>query len=103
MLVCVSEPWFKLMIAWLLATGMVGFFGMSMDKARGVNGGWRIPENVFFLLALLGGFWGVLAGEPVFHHKTRKVTFNLVILSATALWLFSLSRTGFFDCLLPLL
>jgi uncharacterized membrane protein YsdA (DUF1294 family) len=87
-------------LAWLFAGGLVGFAAMWVDKSRAVNHKWRIPESSFFALAFLGGFWGILVGEPILHHKTLKLKFTLIVLSATALWLVALSRVGFLECLL---
>src|SRR2546425_12486650 len=85
---------------WLLLTGVVGFFAMGIDKSRAINGEWRISEKALFTMALVGGFWGVVLGGELFHHKSSKLSFLLVSYGITALWVFLLSRIGFLGCFL---
>ena len=85
---------------WFLLAGVVGFFAMGIDKSRAEYGEWRIREKTLFTMALVGGFWGVVLGGILFHHKTSKLSFLLVVYAIAALWLFLLSRIGFLGCLL---
>ncbi len=80
-------PVWTLTMGWLLVSGFVGFILMGIDKARAVDREWRIPEKTFFMLALVGGAFGVLAGSSVFHHKTLKPSFMGVIILLTLAWL----------------
>jgi uncharacterized membrane protein YsdA (DUF1294 family) len=89
-----SLAW-ALIIAWLVLAGLVGFSLMGIDKARAQNGSWRIPERVFFRLALVGGAFGIVLGSSVFHHKTLKDSFIEVVLLIAIAWvavLFGLQR-----------
>lgn len=56
---------------YLLAVNILAFSSMGSDKRRARQGRWRIPEKTLFLLALLGGSIGSLAGMHIFRHKTR--------------------------------
>ncbi|MCI9133606.1 MAG: DUF1294 domain-containing protein [Lachnospiraceae bacterium] len=56
---------------YLLAVNILAFSSMGSDKKRARQGRWRIPEKTLFLLALLGGSIGSLAGMHIFRHKTR--------------------------------
>ena len=96
---CLAEPLFKLIGAWILSSGVVGFFAMGLDKARAINSEWRIPEVTLFTASFIGGSFGVLLGAFVFHHKTSKLEFMLVVLAGVGVWLFLLSRIGFLNCL----
>lgn len=58
-------PW------WSAALSLLAFGLMGLDKRRARRGGWRIRERTFFLLALLGGSPGAIAGMWAFRHKTR--------------------------------
>ena len=53
---------------------------MWKDKVRAVRHGWRISENTFFLLSLLGGFIGVYYGMKRFRHKTKHFSFKFVVI-----------------------
>ena len=67
----------KIAMVWAAALSAVNFCLMGADKGRARRGVWRVPERTFFLLALLGGCPGGLAGMWVFHHKTRHWRFTL--------------------------
>ena len=69
-------------MVWLIGTGIVSFFVYGYDKFKAVRGGYRIPEKLLHLLALLGGFLGCVLGMALFHHKTRKTLFKTVIVIA---------------------
>jgi uncharacterized membrane protein YsdA (DUF1294 family) len=67
----------------LFAALWIGFFSlwlfalMGRDKRLAQIGARRVPEKRLFLLALLGGAIGGLAGMYVFHHKTKHLSFIL--------------------------
>ena len=52
----------QLLFVMLAAVNIAAYFLMWKDKVRAVRHGWRISENTFFLLSLLGGFIGVYCG-----------------------------------------
>jgi uncharacterized membrane protein YsdA (DUF1294 family) len=71
---------------WILVCGVVDFVMMGADKARAVDGRWRYRESTLLLVALAGGFWGLLLASSTFHHKTRKHTFIATACFAAILW-----------------
>ena len=79
---------------WLALSGTVGFALMGFDKHRARAAGWRVPERTFFALAFAGGVFGVLAGSSVFHHKSRKGSFMVVVLVSALIWLAVLVELG---------
>lgn len=74
-------------MVWLASASVITFFLYGFDKAQAVNGGLRVPEIVLHGLALAGGFPGGWAGRLVFHHKTRKRSFTIVLWISTILHL----------------
>ena len=52
---------------------------MGLDKYKAINNHWRISEYTFFGLSLLGGSFGTLIAMPIFHHKTKKNSFRILI------------------------
>lgn len=60
-----------LIIAYLICINLAGFASMGLDKKRAIQHEWRIPETTLFLIALLGGSLGSIAGMQLFRHKTR--------------------------------
>lgn len=66
-------------IGYLVLLNLVGLILCAYDKFRAIRHQWRIPERTFFLLGLIGGAIGILTGMILFHHKTSKPKFVLVL------------------------
>jgi uncharacterized membrane protein YsdA (DUF1294 family) len=81
----------KIALTWYSLLSIVLFILYGLDKAQAVASGRRIPERVLHSLALAGGFAGGLLGRIIFHHKTRKPYFLILLLVSAAihviLWL----------------
>ena len=56
---------------WLLAASVLDFSLMGADKRRAKAHRRRVPEKVFFWVAVLGGSPGAILGMWIFRHKTR--------------------------------
>ena len=75
------------------AINLVTFFAYGIDKYRAKRGAWRIPEKTLFLLPILGGSIGAIAGMKFFHHKTKHWYFKyglpliLILQLALVVWL----------------
>jgi uncharacterized membrane protein YsdA (DUF1294 family) len=70
---------------WLVALSVITWALYGFDKAQAKRGGLRVPEIVLHGLALLGGFAGGWIGRWMFHHKTRKRSFTVVLAASTLL------------------
>lgn len=75
----------SLLVAWCLGINSAALFIMGLDKslARGGSvgkGAQRVPEAVVFVVGLLGGSPGILLAMHLFRHKTKKVSFQFVML-----------------------
>lgn len=57
---------------YFIVVNFIGFLIMGIDKRRARKRTFRIPEATLFLVALLGGTIGSLAGMYTFRHKTLK-------------------------------
>jgi uncharacterized membrane protein YsdA (DUF1294 family) len=77
-------------LIWLAAINLVTFIMYGYDKGQAKSGGLRVPEVVLHGLALAGGFIGGWIGRFVFHHKTRKPAFTMVLAASTVIWLAAL-------------
>ncbi|MBD5488606.1 MAG: DUF1294 domain-containing protein [Lachnospiraceae bacterium] len=60
-----------LIIVYLVVINFISFIMMGLDKYKAKKRAWRIPESTLFVLALIGGSIGSIAGMHLFHHKTR--------------------------------
>ena len=76
---------------WLIVINLATFAVYGIDKSRAKRGAWRVPEKTLFLLPLLGGSIGALAGMRVVHHKTRHWYFSWGI---PAIFLLQLAACG---------
>ena len=76
---------------WMFIIGALGFCVMGVDKGLAMIGSDRISERTFFLIAFVGGFWGIILGALIFHHKTSKAGFIVVAIFAAILWVVALS------------
>lgn len=68
---------FKYLIVYLVIINLVGFLAMAIDKRRAKKGEWRIKEGSLFMITLLGGGIGTIAGMYLFRHKTKKLKFTV--------------------------
>jgi uncharacterized membrane protein YsdA (DUF1294 family) len=71
--------------AWVLAASIVTFCCYGFDKLQSQRKGWRVPELWLHTLAFGGGFLGGWAGMFWFLHKTKHVSFLILLILATLL------------------
>ena len=65
------SPLTAALLLYLAAVNVVAFAVYGADKRRAKKERRRVPEKTLFLLAVIGGSVGALAGMRVFSHKTR--------------------------------
>ncbi len=58
---------------------LVALFLYGIDKKKAIDGAFRIPEKTLILMSVLGGGIGSLIGMKLFHHKTRKPKFTILV------------------------
>ncbi len=66
-----------ILVLWLALINLILFFTMAADKSRAKRDKRRVPEATLFLMAILGGSIGGIAGMYVFRHKTKHWSFKL--------------------------
>lgn len=76
----------------LIATSAAAFVLCAVDKRRAVLSRTRIPEMALLLAALAGGSLGLLLGMHLFRHKTRKVSFQIVVILIALLQIYLAQR-----------
>ena len=83
----------KYVLYYLAAINLITFLVYGIDKWRAKRGAWRVSEKTLFVLPLLGGSVGAIAGMRVFHHKTKHWYFKyglpliLILQIALVVWL----------------
>ena len=67
----------NLPIIYVAIMTLVAFLVMGWDKLCAKRDARRVPEKTLFLLAILGGSIGSVAGMYAFRHKTRHWYFKI--------------------------
>ena len=76
-----------------LVVNLIAFCMMGIDKRKARRKAFRIPESTLFIMALIGGSIGAIAGMYAFRHKTQHWYFVwgmpaiLILQLAVILWL----------------
>lgn len=74
------------LLYWLGLVSLVGLLAMGLDKLLAKGGFSRIRERTLWIVALLGGFPGIVLGGFLFHHKTSKASFWGPVIAAVLIW-----------------
>lgn len=61
----------KILMIYFILANIVGIGIMGYDKIKAIRGERRISEKTLFVVSLIGGSIGTLAGMYLFHHKTK--------------------------------
>lgn len=69
----------KIFIIYIVLINTITFSIFGIDKLKAIKNKWRIPEKILFLLSIIGGSVGGLAGMYTFRHKTQKPAFKFGI------------------------
>ena len=87
----------KYVIIYLVVINLFGFLAMFIDKHKAKRGAWRIPEKTLFIITLLGGGFGTIAGMYLFRHKTKKLYFTIgfpvILITEIALIVYWIAQT----------
>lgn len=67
------------LLGYLIGLNVVTFLVFGFDKWMATSKSWRISEKILWLLSLFGGSAGALMGMQFFRHKTRKISFQLML------------------------
>ena len=91
----------KYFVIYLIVINLIAFLAMYIDKRKARYGKWRIPEQTLFILALIGGSIGAIAGMYAFRHKTKKLRFTVgfPVILVLQIILIILVWNDFFRCL----
>ena len=67
------------MFQYLIIMNLICFIIMGYDKHQAIHKKNRIPEITLISLSFLGGGIGSFLGMLLFHHKTKKIKFLILI------------------------
>lgn len=69
----------EILLVYIVCINLIAFVIMFIDKQRAIRNKWRIPERTLFALAFIGGALGAILGMHLFHHKTKHVSFRILM------------------------
>ncbi|RXR20955.1 DUF1294 domain-containing protein [Flavobacterium amnicola] len=69
-----------MILFFLLLINAITFGVFGYDKYLAKTNQYRIPENTLFLLTIIGGSLGAIAGMVLFSHKISKPRFYIPII-----------------------
>ena len=76
------------MIYYLLTINIITFIAYGIDKYKSKKQKYRISENTLIILAIIGGPLGAILGMHIFHHKTKKKKFIILIPIILLIWVY---------------
>ena len=71
-----------ILIYYYLFINLLSFIILGVDKYLAIKHKWRISEKTLLVSFILGGFWGGGLGMVIWHHKTKKLYFKLLLVVA---------------------
>lgn len=78
------------MTYYLLIINTITFILYGIDKYKSINHKYRISEKTLIILPILGGSFGAFLGMIIFHHKTKKKVFIILIPLIMLIWVYIL-------------
>lgn len=77
----------KCLLTYLLIVNLLAFILCGLDKWKAKRGYWRVPERILFGMSFLGGGAAFWLGMELFRHKTRHLSFRILIPLSVVLWI----------------
>lgn len=62
-----------------ICVNVIAFILYGLDKKYAREGRWRIPEKTLLGIALIGGVAGAWIGMQTFRHKTKHMSFRMLV------------------------
>ncbi len=79
----------NIVLYYLLILSICSYAIMSIDKLKSIYKWWRISERALWILAILGGVFGIWLGmQWPMYHKAGKREFRLWIPIIAVVWFF---------------
>lgn len=90
---------YEIIVSYIIVVNILGLIMMGLDKFKAKTDSWRISERRLFLIALIGGSIGAIAGIYLFRHKTKHFYFLIGMPLILFLQYYILNKLNFFQIL----
>lgn len=77
----------KVFIYYLIIINIIGFIVVFYDKRQAIKKKNRISEKNLLVISIIGGCYGFVISMYLFHHKTKKVKFKVLLPMINIIWL----------------
>ncbi len=74
----------QIVLVYFVVINIVTFFTYGLDKMKSRGESRRTPEKTLWILALVGGSPAALLAMNYFRHKTKKISFQAVMILIVA-------------------
>lgn len=78
----------EIIVGYLLVINIVAYTLFGVDKKRAINNQWRVQERTLWIVSVIGGVFGSWIGMRKFRHKTKHLSFLVLIPLLAFLYLF---------------
>ena len=69
----------QFLLVYLIGINVVAFLYFGIDKLKAKYNKPRISERMLWFLSAIGGWLGSLVGMKIFRHKTKKLSFQTMM------------------------
>lgn len=80
------------MIYYLIIINIVALITYKIDKQKAKKNKRRISEKTLIIISFIGGSFGAFLGMNIFHHKTKKTKFKILVPLSVILWIYILIK-----------
>lgn len=70
---------YRIIGIYYICVNIIAFILYGLDKKYAREGRWRIPEKTLLGIALIGGAAGAWIGMQTFRHKTKHMSFRMLV------------------------
>ena len=79
---------------YMIIINIISLILYGIDKHKAKKNKYRISEFTLIIISYLGGAIGAILGMNLFHHKTKKPKFKILIPISLMIWIYIIVKVG---------